>query len=86
MRCALLKLPPNQTLEREAMSCTRASRTSSMRRMKRHNPTPIQHTGTPPSVISVESRDIGEWSDDHPLNKTDTADEFARNLFGKKDV
>ena len=39
-----------------------------------------------PSVISVESRDIGEWSDDHPLNKTDTADEFARNLFGKKDV
>ncbi|TXH48107.1 MAG: hypothetical protein E6Q97_25575 [Desulfurellales bacterium] len=39
-----------------------------------------------PSVISVESKGIGEWSDDHPLNNADTADEFARNLFGKKDV
>ena len=39
-----------------------------------------------PSVISVESGDIGEWSDDHPLNNTRTADEFARNLFGKKEV
>jgi hypothetical protein len=31
-----------------------------------------------PSVISIEAKTV-EWSDDHPLNKSDTADaEFSR--------
>jgi hypothetical protein len=35
-----------------------------------------------PCVLTVETRDCGEWSDDHPLNKTTTrAAEIAR-LFG----
>lgn len=32
-----------------------------------------------PSVMGLETVDIGEWSDDHPLNKTATSRaEFAR--------
>lgn len=32
-----------------------------------------------PSVQSTETRDIGEWSDDHPLNHSETqADELSR--------
>ncbi len=32
-----------------------------------------------PSVLSIEEAEIGEWSDDHPLNKRSTkAAEFAR--------
>ena len=35
-----------------------------------------------PSVMTVETRDCGEWRDDHPLNnKSTAADELAR-LFG----
>lgn len=35
-----------------------------------------------PHVMSVESRDIGEWSDSSPLNRASTMrDEFAR-IFG----
>lgn len=34
-----------------------------------------------PQVKSVERRDIGEWHDDHPLNKRDTADTEYRRLF-----
>lgn len=37
-----------------------------------------------PSVTSVETRDIGEWSDDHPLNNARTCDEFANKLFSEK--
>jgi hypothetical protein len=33
-----------------------------------------------PEVKSVESREV-EWSDDHPLNKRDTADSAYRKLF-----
>ena len=37
-----------------------------------------------PSVMSIESRDIGEWSDDHPLNKASTAENEMRRLFLEK--
>ena len=37
-----------------------------------------------PDVMSIEERDIGEWSDDHPLNShAKAADEYSR-LFGGK--
>lgn len=32
-------------------------------------------------VLGIESRDIGEWSDDHPLNKTATCDAAYKKLF-----
>ncbi len=32
-------------------------------------------------VVSIESRDIGEWSDDHPLNQSDTAKAEFERLF-----
>jgi hypothetical protein len=35
-----------------------------------------------PNVIAIDTRDIGEWSDDHPLNHTDTASDELRRLFG----
>lgn len=35
-----------------------------------------------PKVKAVEVRDIGEWTDDHPLNRTSTADAELRRLFG----
>lgn len=35
-----------------------------------------------PTVKDIDSRDIGEWSDDHPLNKSSTADAEYRKLFG----
>ena len=35
-----------------------------------------------PSVESIEERDIGEWTDDHPLNKAGCSLEYHR-LFGK---
>lgn len=34
-----------------------------------------------PEVVSIESRDIGEWSDDHPLNHGDTALAEFNRLF-----
>lgn len=34
-----------------------------------------------PRVESVEERDIGEWTDDHPLNKAGSSLEYTR-LFG----
>lgn len=37
-----------------------------------------------PSIIQVESRDIGEWSDDHPLNKKDTVRAEYEKLFSGK--
>lgn len=35
-----------------------------------------------PSVISIETRDIGEWSDIHPLNNSATAGAELKRLFG----
>lgn len=36
-----------------------------------------------PHVRSVEVRDIGEWSDGHPLNNRKTADDELLRLFGE---
>jgi hypothetical protein len=46
----------------------------------------LQHQRFPndcisPTVISVESRDIGEWTDDHPMNKRGTAESEFIRLF-----
>ena len=35
-----------------------------------------------PSVIGTESADIGEWSDDHPLNNSDLWQAEIQRLFG----
>lgn len=37
-----------------------------------------------PHVIGIESRDIGEWSDDHPLNKNLRAE--SAKLFATDDL
>lgn len=34
-----------------------------------------------PEVIALESRDIGEWRDNHPLNLTGTCKTYFRSLF-----
>lgn len=34
-----------------------------------------------PKIGSVQTRDIGEWSDEHPLNKRSTADAAWSALF-----
>lgn len=34
-----------------------------------------------PDVIKVQTVDLGEWDDDHPLNQSDTADAEWRRLF-----
>jgi hypothetical protein len=34
-----------------------------------------------PSVISLETRDIEEWDDNHPLNQKDTFKEEFERLF-----
>ena len=34
-----------------------------------------------PEVMACEERDIGEWSDEHPLNQRDKADAEYRRLF-----
>jgi len=34
-----------------------------------------------PKVLSIREADIGEWSDDHPLNHTATADAEWRRIF-----
>jgi hypothetical protein len=34
-----------------------------------------------PEVKGCEERDIGEWSDDHPLNHRDKSDAEYRRLF-----
>ena len=36
-----------------------------------------------PKVKSIVEKDIGEWSDDHPLNKLTTCDSEYRNVFDK---
>ncbi len=37
-----------------------------------------------PDVKSIEEADIGEWHDDHPLNKKASCDEEYKRLFGPK--
>jgi len=34
-----------------------------------------------PQVLSGATRDIGEWRDDHPLNRNDTHDAEIERLF-----
>ena len=34
-----------------------------------------------PQVKDIKSVDIGEWSDNHPLNKQDTYEEEYKKLF-----
>jgi hypothetical protein len=34
-----------------------------------------------PSVTRIDGRDIGEWRDDHPLNRRSTADAEFDRLF-----
>jgi len=34
-----------------------------------------------PDVMDISERDIGEWSDDHPLNNTRTSASEYRKLF-----
>lgn len=46
----------------------------------------LEHTHYPnhciaPDVRAVEEADIGEWTDDHPLNRRDTADAAYQALF-----
>ena len=38
-----------------------------------------------PNVIDVQTVDIGEWSDDHPLNSTLTAKQEISRLFAAKE-
>ena len=35
-----------------------------------------------PKVMATAVADLGEWSDDHPLNKRSTASEEYKRLFG----
>lgn len=37
----------------------------------------------PGTVMDLQEADIGEWSDDHPLNKRATMSEAFRALFAK---
>jgi hypothetical protein len=36
-----------------------------------------------PHVLAIDSRDIGEWSDDNPLNRADTQKAELDRLFNK---
>jgi len=36
-----------------------------------------------PRVAEVQTRDIGQWSDDHPLNRADQAAGELARLFSK---
>jgi len=36
-----------------------------------------------PSVLFIETREIGEWDDDHPLNHSDKAQEEYERIFSK---
>lgn len=35
-----------------------------------------------PEVKTIDARDIGEWSDDHPLNKPETSEKEILRIFG----
>lgn len=36
-----------------------------------------------PHVVKMEHREIGEWHDDHPLNKRDSFKKYYEELFSK---
>lgn len=36
-----------------------------------------------PSVKAIEEKDIGEWTDAHPLNHSETANDEYKRLFGR---
>lgn len=38
-----------------------------------------------PKIVSVQARDLGEWTDDHPLNKTDKWQAEYDRLFGGRE-
>jgi hypothetical protein len=38
-----------------------------------------------PQVLSMKIADIGEWSDDHPLNRHDTFGPYVEGLFKVED-
>ena len=35
-----------------------------------------------PTIMSIQSKDMGEWDDDHPLNHRDTMKQTYDELFG----
>jgi hypothetical protein len=35
-----------------------------------------------PSVLQIDTREIGEWTDEHPLNQSETAAAEIDRLFG----
>lgn len=37
-----------------------------------------------PEVMDIKCREIGEWRDDHPLNKRDEATEYFKKLFNNE--
>lgn len=37
-----------------------------------------------PSVMNICCEDVGEWDDDHPLNKSSTSKDYYNNLFNTK--
>lgn len=37
-----------------------------------------------PHLIEIDSREIGEWADSHPLNKRDGQQEEFHRIFGHK--
>lgn len=34
-----------------------------------------------PDIAEIQTRDLGKWSDDHPLNKSDTVEATRAALF-----
>lgn len=36
-----------------------------------------------PQVMAIDGREIGDWHDDHPLNKTDQYENEFKRLFDK---
>lgn len=34
-----------------------------------------------PIILSSKTADIGEWSDDHPINKKNTMQEYCNKVF-----
>jgi hypothetical protein len=43
----------------------------------------LEQSGASPyvQVMEIESKDIGEWSDDHPLNQSNQQKEEFKRLF-----
>lgn len=34
-----------------------------------------------PSILEIKEAEIGEWYDEHPLNKKETQLEYCKNIF-----